>query len=315
MVVGLPRSLSGREGPAAVKVREFAAGWRRVAPVPVRLCDERLTTVSAEAMLRDRGRKGAKRRAVVDQAAAVVILQHALDTERATGPRPGEIVEETDDVTRAWTSEDEDDEADLGRDPGGPGRRRAAAQPQGLPRGARRGGGPGRRRLLLRGHQGRRADPGPVLRRRGLRGPGRGKVTFEVHEGDSLAEMGRNLKKQGVVASGRGVHRGGRRRPASTGIQVGFYGLQKEMPAADALEVLVDPDNILKNTVTVPEGLRVADIVDVLADKTDFSKASSRRCWPTPTGSGCPTTPTATPRATCSRRRTTSAEGQARSRS
>lgn len=96
VVVGLPRSLSGREGPAAVKVREFAATLaRRVAPVPVRLVDERMTTVSAEAMLRDQGRKGGKRRAVVDQAAAVLILQHALDTERTTGRPPGETVEET----------------------------------------------------------------------------------------------------------------------------------------------------------------------------------------------------------------------------
>lgn len=96
IVVGLPRSLSGGEGPAAVKTRVFARDLaRRVAPVPVRLCDERLTTVSAEAMLRDRGRSGAKRRAVVDQAAAVVILQHALDSERTTGAAPGEIVEET----------------------------------------------------------------------------------------------------------------------------------------------------------------------------------------------------------------------------
>ncbi len=96
VVLGLPRGLSGREGPAAVKVREFAARLARsVAPVPVRLVDERLTTVSAEAMLRDRGRKGTERRAVVDQAAAVLILQHALDTERATGTAPGEIVEET----------------------------------------------------------------------------------------------------------------------------------------------------------------------------------------------------------------------------
>ena len=98
VVVGLPRSLSGGEGPAAVKVREFAARLaRRVAPVQVRLVDERLTTVSAEAMLRDRGRKGGDRRAVVDQAAAVLILQHALDTERATGAAPGEIVEETNE--------------------------------------------------------------------------------------------------------------------------------------------------------------------------------------------------------------------------
>ena len=95
VVVGLPRSLKGGEGPAALKVREFAVALaRRVAPVPVRLVDERLTTVSAEAMLRDRGRKGSNRRAVVDQAAAVFILQHALDTERATGTAPGEIVEE-----------------------------------------------------------------------------------------------------------------------------------------------------------------------------------------------------------------------------
>ncbi len=94
MVVGLPRSLSGREGPAAVKAREFAHMLaRRIAPVPVRLCDERLTTVSAESLLRERGRKGSKRRAVVDQVAAVVILQHALDTERNSGRVPGEIVE------------------------------------------------------------------------------------------------------------------------------------------------------------------------------------------------------------------------------
>ena len=98
VVVGLPRSLSGGEGPAAAKVRAFASALaRRIAPVPVRLYDERLTTISAEAMLRDRGRKGAKRRAVVDQAAAVLILQQALDRERMTGDLPGEIVEETDD--------------------------------------------------------------------------------------------------------------------------------------------------------------------------------------------------------------------------
>ena len=94
VVVGLPRSLSGREGPAAAKVREFAAVLaRRIDPTPVRLCDERLTTVSAESMLRDRGRKGQDRRSVVDMAAAVLILQNALDTERASGSAPGEIVE------------------------------------------------------------------------------------------------------------------------------------------------------------------------------------------------------------------------------
>lgn len=93
LVVGLPVSLSGGEGPAAAKVREFAnALAAAVAPLPVRLCDERLSTVTAESVLRERGKKGQKRRAVVDQAAAVVILQNALETERSTGRAPGETV-------------------------------------------------------------------------------------------------------------------------------------------------------------------------------------------------------------------------------
>ena len=96
VVVGLPRSLSGGEGPAAAKVRDFAGRLAdAVSPVPVRLCDERLSTVSAESVLRDRGKKGRKRRAVVDQAAAVVILQNALETERSTGAAPGEAVTST----------------------------------------------------------------------------------------------------------------------------------------------------------------------------------------------------------------------------
>lgn len=94
--VGLPRSLSGTEGPAASRVREFAQQFAdRIAPIPVLLHDERLTTVSAEAMLRERGRKGQKRRAVVDQAAAVIILQSALDREHATALIAGEHVPPT----------------------------------------------------------------------------------------------------------------------------------------------------------------------------------------------------------------------------
>ena len=94
LVIGLPRSLSGGEGPAAVRIRETAEQVRllvhKVNPeATVRMVDERFTTVTAERMLRDRGKKGSKRRAVVDQAAAVVILQHALDFERETGNPPG----------------------------------------------------------------------------------------------------------------------------------------------------------------------------------------------------------------------------------
>ncbi|MFT4008556.1 MAG: Holliday junction resolvase RuvX [Nocardioidaceae bacterium] len=93
VIVGLPRSLSGAEGPAAAKVRDFATALAGVLPgLGVRLWDERLSTVTAESVLREQGRKGKARRAVVDQAAAVVILQNALDRERSTGEPPGESV-------------------------------------------------------------------------------------------------------------------------------------------------------------------------------------------------------------------------------
>lgn len=93
VIVGLPTSLSGREGPAAKAAREFAARLAaRLAPVPVALFDERLTTVTAQRDLRAGGVRARDQRAVVDQAAAVVLLQAALDTERASGRPPGRPV-------------------------------------------------------------------------------------------------------------------------------------------------------------------------------------------------------------------------------
>ncbi|MCP9959695.1 MULTISPECIES: Holliday junction resolvase RuvX [Streptomyces] len=94
VVLGLPRSLNGREGPAATKVRAFAGELARgIAPVPVRLVDERMTTVSATQGLRASGVKAKKGRSVIDQAAAVIILQNALESERLSGNPPGEGVE------------------------------------------------------------------------------------------------------------------------------------------------------------------------------------------------------------------------------
>ncbi|MEV6754460.1 Holliday junction resolvase RuvX [Streptomyces sp. NPDC051214] len=94
LVVGLPRSLKGGEGPAAVKVRAFTQDLARlVAPLSVRLVDERMTTVTASQGLRASGVKSKKGRSVIDQAAAVIILQQALESERASGKAPGEGVE------------------------------------------------------------------------------------------------------------------------------------------------------------------------------------------------------------------------------
>ncbi|GAB2917576.1 Holliday junction resolvase RuvX [Streptomyces mayteni] len=94
VIVGLPRSLAGGEGPAAARVRAFAEETaRRVAPVPVRLVDERMSTVTAARAMRDSGVSAKKGRSRIDQAAAVVILQNALESERASGRPPGQCVE------------------------------------------------------------------------------------------------------------------------------------------------------------------------------------------------------------------------------
>jgi putative Holliday junction resolvase len=93
VIVGLPTSLSGREGAAAAVARAFAESLAgRLVPIPVRLVDERFTTVLAHDALRQGGKGSRARRQVVDQAAAALLLQGALDAERASGRPPGEIV-------------------------------------------------------------------------------------------------------------------------------------------------------------------------------------------------------------------------------
>lgn len=83
VVVGLPVTLSGQESYAARDVRAYAARLAdRIAPVPVVFADERMSTAVATRRLSDRGVRGKRRRAVVDQAAAVEILQSWLDAHR-----------------------------------------------------------------------------------------------------------------------------------------------------------------------------------------------------------------------------------------
>ncbi len=93
MIVGLPVSLDGREHAAAARVREVVTEIVRACPgVPLRLVDERLTTSAAHTQLRQAGVSTRKGRGVVDQAAAAIMLQNALDAERATGQPPGTLV-------------------------------------------------------------------------------------------------------------------------------------------------------------------------------------------------------------------------------
>lgn len=104
-------------------------------------------------------------------------------------------------------------------------------------------------------------------------GDGSGKVVFEVKSGEGTAEIGRHLEEAGVVKSVEAFTEAAAEDPDALTIQVGFYELKRELPAQDALDVLVDPDNLVQETVTVPEGLRVEDVLKTLAEGTDFPVA------------------------------------------
>lgn len=104
--LGLPTHLSGAEGSASAGVRTYGEALARaVAPVPVRLVDERMSTVTAHRSLRAAGRPGRRHRQVVDQVAAVVILQAALDGERSSGRRWGAQLEPHDRAAGTGTNE------------------------------------------------------------------------------------------------------------------------------------------------------------------------------------------------------------------
>lgn len=91
--VGLPISLAGQHTRSTGDAIEFADSLHKALSLPVHLVDERLTTVSANAALQRSGKKASRSRSVVDQVAAVMLLQHALDSERVSGRLPGFPVE------------------------------------------------------------------------------------------------------------------------------------------------------------------------------------------------------------------------------
>ena len=85
IVLGLPRNMDGTYGPAAEKVRAFAEKLRAACPCPVKLWDERLTTVAAQRSLHEVGRNVKNSRSIIDQVSAVLILQGWLDSQAMLG--------------------------------------------------------------------------------------------------------------------------------------------------------------------------------------------------------------------------------------
>lgn len=92
--VGLPIALSGNQTKSTEDALNFAAALDDSRPEPVRLIDERLTSVSANAILRNAGHDGKRSRQVVDQVAATLILEQALNEEQTSGMPPGRAISE-----------------------------------------------------------------------------------------------------------------------------------------------------------------------------------------------------------------------------
>ena len=94
--VGDPISLSGGQSASTRDAREFAEKLAAHISVPIRLVDERLTTVTASAKLRISGKDAKQSRSLIDSASAVEILEQALATTRVSGKAPGQLVEGSD---------------------------------------------------------------------------------------------------------------------------------------------------------------------------------------------------------------------------
>ena len=109
-------------------------------------------------------------------------------------------------------------------------------------------------------------------------GAGTTPVLVEVASGDTADQIGVKLRDAGVVKSAQAyIDYARAHADASSQIQIGFYEVRKQMSAADAFAVLTDPANQRTDKVTVPEGLRVADVVDLLVKHTKFSTAQFER--------------------------------------
>jgi UPF0755 protein len=102
-------------------------------------------------------------------------------------------------------------------------------------------------------------------------GPGTGKVVIQVKQGNTATEIGKTLYDAGVVASVDAFSRAAAADSRSLGIEVGYYELAKQMSASAALEVLVNPKNLIQDFVTLPEGLRLSQITTSLATQTKIS--------------------------------------------
>ncbi|WP_033341574.1 endolytic transglycosylase MltG [Catenuloplanes japonicus] len=101
-------------------------------------------------------------------------------------------------------------------------------------------------------------------------GPGQGEAMVEVKTGASATSIGNALYKEDVVKSAKAFILAANDNPDSTGIQVGFYKVKKQMKASDALLMLLDLGNRVSNKVTFPEGTTSFDVYKILSKETEI---------------------------------------------
>lgn len=111
-------------------------------------------------------------------------------------------------------------------------------------------------------------------------GPGRGEAVVEVAAGDTGTDIADTLVEEGVIKSAPPFVTMFSNTPEASGIEPGIYRLQQEMPAAEALQMLLNPDNLAGHRVIIPEGLRTEQIWEIMADETeipveDFEEAAA----------------------------------------
>lgn len=119
-------------------------------------------------------------------------------------------------------------------------------------------------------------------------GQGTGSVRVHVAEGDSAAAIGQTLKHKGAVASVDAFIDAATDNASARSIQPGFYQLHKKMSANAALKALLDPDNRVEGTVTIPEGARVGQVVEAVAEHTHLSEKDLTRALRKPGRLGLP---------------------------
>jgi UPF0755 protein len=120
-------------------------------------------------------------------------------------------------------------------------------------------------------------------------GPGTGStVPVVVDQGDSAADIALTLVAEDVVASAEAFVDAAARDAASTGIQPGTYALQQQIPASEALAVLVDPANRISDAVLVREGLRVEQVVEAFTTQADMDPEALTAALGDPAALGLP---------------------------